>query len=600
MSLNSDVYRVIDSRLNASSENDIKIVVKEGAMTTNYTPLPAGSYSNSGITWNLNNIGAKIARDPRLAMAITVVSTLNVTNPTGADIQLINGDNFGKKIWAINRNFSTNHQINGATETLNTYDIIDYISRKNIMSEDLNFWENTQPDLISNYAAATGSNLNPLQSYSSTFQGDGIFKPRSLNYTVTSTVGGVTTNNSSRVPAGGSATIVITSTHYEPLISPFCNISSRNSRGLYGITGEIITVTLQPNLFDNTYAFTVPVGLTVNSAVSDWTTVKPILYTILLTPYKDMQDELPHESVYEYNKFKVDTSDIIAVNAGVSISSVSSVVSQYDVIPVDIGVYIRTRNNYRFYNVPDKYLNYVNATFTMNNGNPQLAGATPDQVYDISYRNSLRMPRACWKQSVLNYSLTLPPANAAPLYGCGSVVVLDPSLDLNLQRGLMVGSQGKFTFQMTNATFANNTADNFGPCTLYTVAVQKAVLKRVGLDYQCSLLKLPDNVAADAMRLPAIMYDEYMHSLRRNSFLGGSLGSFGSNLWKHLKKVGKYLWQNTDKVKDAGQKIYETGRDIYRDYNKDDDKDNAKGSGRMRRRKMKGGRMEEGIDLFYE
>ena len=87
---------------------------------------------------------------------------------------------------------------------------------------------------MDSYAAATGSAFNPLESYSATMAGDSIYKPRSMGFDIS---GGDT------IAAGVTGVIIIVATLYEPLITPFCNISADDSsRGLFSITGELIQI----------------------------------------------------------------------------------------------------------------------------------------------------------------------------------------------------------------------------------------------------------------------------------------------------------------------------------------------------------------------
>lgn len=142
----------------------------------------------------------------------------------------IQSDNFGFKQWPLAaRRYmqSIQHQINQASYTLNTNSDLDAISRLYLLPEDCNFYHNTMPDYIDTYKAATGTLLNPLASYTSTIPGDGVYKP--------CTVGCNISGNS--IAPSASGTVTITATMYEPLITPFTNISSHDSRALYAITG---------------------------------------------------------------------------------------------------------------------------------------------------------------------------------------------------------------------------------------------------------------------------------------------------------------------------------------------------------------------------
>ena len=108
----------------------------------------------------------------------------------------IQADNFGFKQYPLARcQQSIQHQINQASYTLNTNDVLDAISRMNFLPSDCNFYDNTCPDYIDNYAAATGRNFNPLESYASTLTGDGVYtKPRTIGFDI----------SGNSIPANGS------------------------------------------------------------------------------------------------------------------------------------------------------------------------------------------------------------------------------------------------------------------------------------------------------------------------------------------------------------------------------------------------------------
>ena len=82
-----------------------------------------------------------------------------------------------------------------------------------------------------------------------------------------------------------------------------------------------------------------------------------------------------------------------------------------------------------------KALKYC-VTVVFDNGLPQFASATPDQLYDVLKRNMLQMPRAAFNQSQLNVNNEV--ANEV-LYGCGSVMVIDPAVDLGVRPSDAIG-----------------------------------------------------------------------------------------------------------------------------------------------------------------
>lgn len=535
------VARVVDTRLEATSGNQVTYVVEEGAAVANYTPLTSSSHSSQNTVWNLNNIADRTCRDSRMAMGMTVTATFTVNNSDASAHTLINADNFGLKQWPLNRCMtSIQHQINQASYTLQSNQILPEIARLNTFPMDADFYENTQPDTIDSYANATGSNLTPLGPYTNTLLGDGVYKPRTLNWDVS--------GNSVAGSATG-ATVTVTATLYEPLISPFNNVSSKNRRGLYAITGEIINIQWVSQLFNNMFAFVAPQFLTVTNTVVSLGS-SATLYTVYLTPQEGFFPEIPRESVYPYNDYSVFSNDLGPCAAGATLSQKSTQVVNFTGIPQKILVYARLSDSARTAATPDKYLTISNINCTFDNGLPQLSNATPDQLYDVSKRNGLQMPRSAFKQSVLNRSLVA--ATGAPaLYGCGSVLVVDPALDLGLRYDSANGSNGRYIFQAT-ANLTNNTGTDFPAVTLYVVGINSAILERVGSQYRNYLLSLPIDVLAEAKELPPVDHQSYTDAKHSNGFLsGGGIGDWFKKAFNNAKGAVKFALDHKDDIVDA-------------------------------------------------
>jgi len=105
--------KVLDTRLEAVSSNDICYVVEQGANVVNYTPLVSSSHSNQNTTFNLNNIADVTCRQSRIVMGATVTLTLSMTNSSNVALDVVNADNFGFKQFPLNRCMtSIQHQIN--------------------------------------------------------------------------------------------------------------------------------------------------------------------------------------------------------------------------------------------------------------------------------------------------------------------------------------------------------------------------------------------------------------------------------------------------------------------------------------------------------
>ena len=553
------VIRLKDTRLAANSENQVTYVVEEGAAVSNYQVLNSDSISSEGVTWNLNNIADATCRDSRMAVDVTVQIAFNVTNAAVGALNLITADNFGFKQYPFNRVISSNqHQINGASYTMNTHSILDALARLNMMSDDANYYDNTQPDIVDSYLNATGSEVTPLASYSSTIQGDGVFKPRTIGYTVA--------NNS--VAGGATSTVTVTARLWEPLISPFNTISKQDARGLYAITGETITVKFISDL-GQMFALFAPPNLTVNSYQVTFPTGSAALRLQYLQGYKDEQNEIPYSSVYPY----MDMSQLFSQSIGPVIANsgliqVTTPVCTFNNIPHKILILCRQKDlpaGALALSTPDKYLAIRNASVEFDNANPVLSNANARQLWELSTRNGLVMPRAAWLQQQLNATAVpvVPPPGA--LFGCGSVLVLDPALNLNLAPGKANSSKGKYVFQ-ANLQVENATGTAFSECNVFVLGLQAAQLERVGGEYRNYLLTLPEDVMAHAKAIDPITHQQYLDAGHSNGFLsGGGLGDWFKRAFSSAKqtasKVASWVGDHQDQLK-KGYELAKGAHDI--------------------------------------
>ncbi len=523
----SHFVKLVDPRLDTKSNRATVYVLGHGAQNVSYVPQPASSYSNQNLTFNLNNIAQFVGRDPRLVLNLTANLSINCTNTSNNALNVITSDNFGLRSYPVNRCMSSiQHKINQASYTLNTNELIDALCHINSVPENSNFYDNTQCDCVDNYANASGSNLTPLASYTSTLQGDGIYKPRTLNFTVS--------NNT--IPANSTQTVFVNCKLSEPLASPFCNIGKNDDPVLWGINGEIISIQWVNDLFNNMFSFVSPSNITVNTRVVDLTTVQPSLDCIYITPYEEDIPKIPHQTIQHYNDYQVFNSVVQSSNVapGASVNAVSSIVAQFTNVPQKILIYVRPTNNGRKASLPDVYLTLNNISIQWDNGQPQLSSANKNQLYELSQKNGLCMNREQFCGTVLNSSLVA--GGAQPVSGVGSVLTIDPIMNLGCRPGISNGSPGRYILQVTNANFTNNTSQTLEGVSLYIVGITNAILERNGTEYRNYLISLPDGALQQAKLMNAINRDWWYGERFTNGFLsGGGLG----NLFKRALALGK-------------------------------------------------------------
>jgi len=231
-------------------------------------------------------------------------------------------------------------------------------------------------------------------------------------------------------------------------------------------------------------------------------------------------------------------------------------------MPNKILVYARLANASRTTQTPDKYLSLQSISVTLDNGLPVFNGASPDQLYDVSKRNALQMPRACFKQLLLNNANEVD----GGLYGCGSVMVIDPAIDCGTRPSDSNGSGGRFIFQVQQTTYKNNTEIDFPAVTLYVVGINAGVLQRVGSQYRSFLLTTPPDIINEIKSLPAISYKMYNNARFANSFLmGGGISDWfkkAYNLGTRAYDLAKEKVPEIRQGIEAVQQLHQAGKKL--------------------------------------
>lgn len=530
--------RITDTRLMQLDPAMADVAVKEGAKNVAYVPLTSASLSTSNCNFNLNNIGSNVCRSRRQCLRLNGVTfTLNVTAVAAGPLFNLSG--LGYRSWPLNRCISTlSHQINGASYSINLNSIIDSITKFNLESENANFYDNTSYDVTSNYVTVNGTALNPLEPYTNSPLGNGVFKPRTNNITI---------NTNTLVV--GSNTIVITCNLYEPLCSPFNNIGKSEDHSLYGINGETINIQWVNDLFNNmlSVVYSNPSNVTINSVTTSFPSTA-VLDCVYLTPNENFLNEIPRKAITHYNNYSVFSSDIGAFNAGRTLS-VTSQVCQFTGMPFKILIYARQSDSARNAAIPDRYLQIANVqSCTIDNGSNQLSSASIDQLYEISNRNGCVLDRDVWKQLPISGPLT---TGVNQVFGCGSILALDPKFDLGISENISDSSGGRFVFQIT-LNLINNTLDDYAGVTLYVIAVNNAILMRNETEYTNGLYVLPNNAISMSKEMNSISHYEFQKAQNANMFLsGGSFKSFFSKVWNGLKKAGKWVYDNRKEIADG-------------------------------------------------
>ena len=518
---------VLDPRLKMESADDAVFVVKTGP-TASYTVLPPQNspLGANNLVYQLNAVGPNVGRNRLIYVRCTGSFLIN-----GSFSALPSPGQIGFKCAPFNRSCqSVQHTLNGVSETYNNNQIIDFITRIKSSAQEINRFDNFQPDTTSDFQSASLSPLSPIVPYFNVSVGD-VQKSRTVGITGVSVSAGT-------LPT--ATQITVSFDFVEPLITPFSGLDN-DLPALYGLDGENININFIGNGLSDALCFNV--GTWASSVSSIVCNLQSASLSLEYITGRNLV--LPSKALYQFPKYQVFQTGLGNIASNSSITGTVQVNSQ--TVPSKLVIFARPPEQNRTPLTPDAYLSLNQIQVQIDNGLTLLQSMTQKQLWDASTKNGLCMPYALWnQQNVAGWN------GSSNIWGAGSVLILDPVKDLSLSstEGLTVGSAGKYTINLT-CNFTNNTGSTVNSVNLYCFIVNDALLIRDGRNYSTSYLSFtPEQVENAKNNASMVETLEKEHAHRKNLFLSG--GGIAST----LKTVGKFALQNKDELLSIGKATY--------------------------------------------
>lgn len=472
--------------------------VLSGPQYSTYTQFQAISASASQIVFNVQVPSENILIDRHLLMASKVNFTLNLTNvPIGENC--INwGLTSALSAFPLQSLMTTMQAtINNASTSVNIQDILPMIlrcndnrklSRYNSMTPsmpDCQWGQFSQAVNVANPVANSNNNvLSSLSNngYDNDFQPRGAFPIQLLGVVHDITAGGVddsivSTNLADTWAIGLSFTVT------EPFLalSPFTNcmpMSASSGSGLIGINNMSIVCNIDGTA-KRLLGIAEPYlagGANANGAITlgfnaggqsfpafqnsrllfNFQTLTSLQYAKIsskcIVPYTDYPRYLTsftqNEQVAPYTSITLTSQNL-----------------QLNQVPSQIMISVRKPMNAQTPYDTSSFLTIENISINFNSQSGLLASATQQDLYNISYRNGCAQSYYEWQGYNNNFVNGVPPAfnNGLPLseiaVPTGSLLIINPALDLSLPEMLSAGSLGQYSFQFNIRVKNNYTVD---------------------------------------------------------------------------------------------------------------------------------------------
>ena len=488
--LNFKGILVEDSRLQLTDE--LKFAVICGAAQSTYSPISALSISNSAINFNVNCPSESIVLDRHILIQSQVTFQLNITGVPQNQPALKWGWDCGWGTFPIQSMMtSCSATINNCTVQTNVQDVLSMLIRLNddrCISSTNSTTAAMPDDAYCNYRDGVGSNNNPLGSFNTSgFDSDFTGRGSILtDITVEqSLANGDFVNNSIIGNGAASATntfkIVISALLTEPFVclSPFLAMKPTYDPGLMGINNITLNIQLDgvgKRIFRNANCDIDAGGVNEAGYVPNYPTTMKLgndalhgagggvilpasstclSSTRLLFNYLSLQPDQASRlksarnivSYLEYPRFISNPQNNNPIGpAGFATLQSSSLQLNMvnDLIIIGVRLPMSNQNMY----CSDSWLGITGITISYNNQSGILASASAEQLFNLSKRNGSGQN---WNEfnSMATNGLVNGAAGASINIGTtGSLLVLNPALDFNLDPSLASSSLGQFNLQV--------------------------------------------------------------------------------------------------------------------------------------------------------
>jgi hypothetical protein len=547
---------------------DLTYAVVSGASSTTYQQFTASSNSNSSLNWSVQLPSESIVMGRDILLNTTMTLTINCGNVAGAG-------NYGSVpagqpafTYGVNSAFSpfpfsqligtASAQINNTTVAVNLPDLLPQFLAMNDRAflTEFNATTPSLPDSdYGTYADAIGANNNPLAFYTNADYQHGLL-PRGA-YPVSIAVahqsyGGAIDTSLISTDARDTWVITLSINVTEPIfISPFTwSDPTRSAMGLVGINNFSLTLNMQPpsgavvgnvpqtRCFGSSSQYIT--SITAGSPAGGSMFTSPRLYLKFLSTQPS--DMIESRNVVPYTDFPryITPSSNTAQIASRGTSTITTQNIQINQMPSKFIISVRLPQALQTVANPSTFLTITSVSINLNNASGLLSSSTAQNLWKISRRNGSNQT---WQQfSGLAQKLN---GYGAGAYGVtnvptgGSILVLDPALDLSLPETLSNGSLGSYNFQAQITVF-NQYGYAIQPEVVVICVNDGIMVNNQGTSTTYTGI-LTRQMVMDAKQMPSIpMTEEYR-------LVGGKMGNMSlvrhpHHRFHHLHKfVGKHL-----------------------------------------------------------
>lgn len=550
---------------------DLTYAVVSGASSTTYQQFTASSNSNSSLNWSVQLPSESIVMGRDVLINTTMTLTINCGSAVvGSPYSVPFGSNaFAYGVDSALSPFpfsqlinTASCQINNTTVAVNLPDVLPQflaLNDRRFLTE-FNATTPSLPDSdYGTYLDAVNTGNNPLGNYAVASFENGLL-PRGafpVAIAVVHQIFGAGVDDS-LVSTNARDTWVITLTVNvtEPLfISPFTwSDPTRSAMGLVGINNFTLTLNMNPpsgslvggvpqtRCFGSSSTYISSITAGVGAGGSMFGEPK-LLLKFLSTQPSDMietRNVVPYTDYPRYITPQSNTANILAGQP----ARITTQNIQINQMPSKFLIMVRLPQSAQSIRNPSTFLTIRSISINLNNASGLLSSSTQQNLWKISRRNGSNQTWTQFSgfaQQIGTYGIGGQKGIKSVPTG-GSLLVLDPALDLSLPETLSNGSLGSYNFQAT-IDVTNQYGYAITPEVVVVCVNDGIMVTNQGTSTTYTGI-LTRQMVMDAKQMPSIP------STEERRLVGGKIGdmSLVRHGYNRMPELQKYIGKHLEKV----------------------------------------------------
>ena len=548
------LVNVVDAQLDDIT-SEITLPIHSGPAENTFQQFTSNSRGTNQLLFNVQvpSLSTAFSRKLLIQSEITIEVEFG-DNIIAGEVYFNYGESDSLQAFPLNSLITTSQgNLNNCAVTVNANQIMAALLRM-YKPDELEKYNSLSPSLTDsfylNYPDAIGTNNNPMGSYSVGSYNNKYIPRGAFPIVITDVATGAVINQTkltAQAPAAGSPAgtpptyykkIQITFKTTEPLLflSPFLSGNSNNAASFLGINNMTITLNIgQPNKVFSSGTYVENAAGNKVPAIKNISVVKftdPKLLLNFFTLPAQAFDKIQPKNICNYLQYAPFIFQSNAALAPDESTTISFNNVQLNQIPQKMVIVARKPLGEQRWTDTNSFCVIENISMNFNNKSGILSSATQSQLYNMSVKNGSQ--QNFYEFSGRGVSIGNNAGSIVPT--SGSILVIDPALDLGLGPQYSNGSGGQYNVQFNLKIKNQWLPGDTDPAHAFTPEIVLICVNSGIFITKNGSSETQSGLYTQEMVLETKSKPSVMDSLSYNKLLGGAIENINS-IGKHVKHL---------------------------------------------------------------